>query len=359
MLRGVRAGATAVLLLACNLDDAAVGDVSTFDAPHWYEQPSRVDAPEASDAWTMVLLPDTQDYTRSEPEVLASQVDWILAQRDNLDIRFVAHLGDIVQRDRVIQWEVARAELGRLVGEVPFCLPPGNHDLFQIASRRTSMLDMYFSWPELGHDNERGGALDPNSIWNTYHVVDGAGGPVLVLALEFGPRLSTLAWANGVIEDHPQHTIVVVTHAYLYSDELRYDWRRHGREQGGNPHVYPLDDVSDGEEVWRGLVSRHANIRLVVSGHAMGDGLGRQTSTTLWGTQVHELLSNYQRGVVHRGQARASSGYLRLLHFEDDDRLVDVATYSPWLGTWLNDEDNRFELELSPVRVGGPPRRAH
>lgn len=331
---------------SCRFDQASVGDASIYDAPDWYDNPPRVSE---SDAWTIVVLPDTQDYTESYPEILAHQVDWILAQREVLDIRFVAHLGDIVQRDTPVQWEVAQAQLGRLSGHVPFCLPPGNHDLYGGGERRSSLIDEYFTWSALGESHERGGQFDPASIWNTYHVIDGNGGPWLMLGLEFGPRRAVLEWANDVVAAHPDHAVMMVTHAYLYVDDRRYDWSRFGRVQAGNPHAYALDDVTDGEQMWQGFVSRHRNTRLVVSGHARKQGVGRRTSSAIYGDRVHELLSNYQRGVVHRNQRRGRSGYLRVLHVELDDRRIDVATYSPWRGTWLNDEDNRFVLELDPV----------
>ncbi|MEE9382606.1 MAG: metallophosphoesterase [Nannocystaceae bacterium] len=331
---------------ACSTDPPSIGNDSLYAAPDWYQAASRQQSP---DSWTMVVLPDTQDYTSSRRGILTAQIDWILENRHDLDIRLVAHLGDIVPFDRAEHWDVAHAELGRLAGRVPLALPPGNHDLWGVAQRRSSMIDAYFEPSDLVADGVEVGLFDPNSIWNTYHVLDGNGGPWLVLALEFGPRDEVLKWAGDMIARHRGHAVIVVTHAFLRPNNERYDWRIGGLDQGGNPHAYGLANVNDGEEIWRKLVSPGTDVRLVLSGHALGNGVARRRSRGGRGQTVHQLLSNYQRGVVHRGQSRGRSGYLRLMHFESNDAKVDVATYSPWRRTWLNDEDNRFEIKLDPV----------
>ena len=52
---------------------------------------------------------------------------------------------------------------------------------------------------------------------------------------------------------------ILLTHAYLYSDETRYDWPVRQREQNWNPNGYgvaKLAPVNDGEALWQKLVSR-------------------------------------------------------------------------------------------------------
>ena len=46
---------------------------------------------------------------------------------------------------------------------------------------------------------------------------------VLVISLELYPRPNALAWATGVIANHPSHDVIVVTHAYIYMDGSPYD----------------------------------------------------------------------------------------------------------------------------------------
>jgi hypothetical protein len=309
-----------------------------------------------SNAWSIVVLPDTQDYTESFEDPFESQIDWILDNIDALDIRFVLHEGDIVEFNEVEQWRVAQRQLGRLSGRVPLALSIGNHDMGieEWADVRSSKIDDYFAWEELADKSNRGGRYD-DTIWNSYYYFAGDVTEWLILSLEFGPRSNVLQWADDVIANHPEHDVIVLTHAYLYSDGTRYDWGRKGESQRWNPHSYDLQppeaasesrSVNDGEQMWNQLVSRHPNIRFVLSGHTLNDGVGRLTSTGDAGNEVHQLMANYQHQVVHNGQSRADSGFLRVMEFNEEGGAVQVRTYSPWLDQSLDDPDNLFTLSL-------------
>jgi hypothetical protein len=160
--------------------------------------------------------------------------------------------------------------------------------------------------------------------------------------LEFGPRDAVLEWADEIAKRFASVPAIVVTHAYLYSDNTRYDHLSRP-DQWWNPHRYLSDatpgSVNDGEEIWRKLVSRNDNIRFVLCGHELGDGIGRLTSVRPDGTKVHQLLANYQMG------ARGGAGFLRLMRFIPATHKVEVRTYSPYLKKFKTDPDNQFALE--------------
>ena len=52
----------------------------------------------ASD-FTIIVLPDTQHYSDQFPEIYTSQTQWIAENKDDLNIVFVSHMGDIVQNN--------------------------------------------------------------------------------------------------------------------------------------------------------------------------------------------------------------------------------------------------------------------
>lgn len=306
--------------------------------------------------WSIVVLPDTQDYTESFEAILEAQVDWILENVDELEIRFVVHEGDIVDSNVEEQWEVARDQLGRLSGRVPLALSIGNHDMGveAWADVRTSKIDDYFDWEGVAGETHRGGRYD-DTMWNSYYYLTGEVADWMILSLEFGPRSKILEWADGVIADHPDRKVIILTHAYLYSDGTRYDWAQKGETQRWNPHSYELQpadpfserrSVNDGQEMWDQLVSQHPNVRFVLSGHVLNDGVDRLTSIGNAGNEVHQLLANYQHQVVHQGQSRAETGFLRIMVFDEVSGSVRVRTYSPWLDQTLNDSDNLFSLPL-------------
>ena len=294
-------------------------------------------------------MPDTQYYSARNIDILHAQVDWILDEKDRLNIRMVAHVGDVVDEDTEEQWMNAEAAPSKLAGEVPFFMVAGNHDYASDASPRSSMLGDYFNWNDFGTDTSLGGRFDfEGSQWNSYHYVETNSGPWLLLGLEFAPRGEVVDWARGVIGAHPEHKLIVVTHAYLYSDDTRYDYARFGDAQLWNPYSYGLDadNLHDAEELWQSLLRQSDGLRFVLSGHVLNDGLGRRSSFTDSGNVAHQILANYQDQVTHLDESRAESGYLRIMEFSQSDSRVDIRTYSPWLDASLDDGDNRFALSI-------------
>lgn len=308
------------------------------------------EAPE--ETWTLVALPDTQGYTEEFPEVFQRQTEWIAANKDRLNIRFVAHLGDVTENNIPQEWEVARKAMGTLVeAGVPFCLPTGNHDLRtnkKMEKRRTILND--FFKPSDYRNSEEAGFFQEGELENSWHAISTPAGKFLIVALEFGPRDEVLAWANEVISNHPDHQVLVVTHSYLYHDDTRYDWPVYGEKQKASPHRYAFAKekegaANDGEEMWKKLVSKHPNIRMVLCGHVLGDGTGYLISKGEKGNEVHQLLSNYQKG-VKPDRGYRGGGFLRIIQFLPDGKTVRVKTYSPWYDQWLKDPDQEFEIRL-------------
>ena len=111
---------------ASDPDDAQV-DV-TFHA-----QAHTAGTPGTGDPFTLMLMPDTQNYvsTSANTDIMRQQAQWIVDNRDALNIAFVAHLGDIVGVETAtVQWERASQYLALLdAANVPSAVLPGNHDM--------------------------------------------------------------------------------------------------------------------------------------------------------------------------------------------------------------------------------------
>lgn len=322
-------------------------------------------APDGS--WTLAVLPDTQNLTESHPEVFFRQTEWLAAHRESHRIRFVAHEGDIVNKNVAAQWDTARRAMEVLnTAGLPYALLPGNHDLESQGGRvlsRATLLNEHFNASHY-RASEAVGYFESGRMENSWHEFTAPTGKFLLLALEIAPRDAVLAWANETVAVRPDRTAIVVTHAYLYFDDTRHDWETHGASQKYNPRSYPFaeaGDVNDGEAIWRKFVSRHPNIALVLNGHVLGDGAGRLASPGANGRAVHQLLANYQASVQLAGEPaeppsrpeapprryHGGGGWLRLLQFLPDARTVRVKTYSPWYDRWLTTPDQQFELTLA------------
>ena len=185
---------------------------------------------------------------------------------------------------------------------------------------------------------------------NSFHTFSKNGRDFLVLALEFGPRLDVIRWANEVLAKHAKREAILITHAHIYFDETRYDWKKYGAKQSWNPHGYAMakatnDDVSDGEEVWKNLIAKHENIILTLNGHVLGDGLGRVTTATPAGRDVPQVLVNFQM------KPKGGDGWLRLLEFKADGKSVEVYDYSPTRNECNVSAQNRFSFSLAAVKL--------
>src|SRR5687767_14863303 len=103
-----------------------------------------------ADDFTVIALPDTQYYTCTgggscvaNLGIFAAQTNWIAANRDALDIRFVTELGDCTENGNVTsEFDIADAAFQTIEAAtgaaypdgIPFGVAVGNHDQFPIAT---------------------------------------------------------------------------------------------------------------------------------------------------------------------------------------------------------------------------------
>jgi len=299
--------------------------------------------------FTIAVLPDTQHYSQCYPEQFLAQTRWIASQHKIRNIACVLHLGDLTNLNTPAEWGVARQAMCQLDGLVPYFMTLGNHDYsdFGECRDRTTLFNDYFPVADYRDRPHFGGVYDrePDRLKNSFHFFSAGGRGYLVLCLEFGPRADVVRWANQVVAKHPDLAAILVTHAYTYSDESRYDWKRYQDRQQWNPHTYGVahatnQDVCDGEELWEQLVSRHPNFVMTLNGHVLNDGLAHVSTATPSGRRIPQVLVNFQM------KPNGGDGWLRLLEFRLNGRTVQTYDYSPSLNLCNNSRQNRFAMSI-------------
>ena len=300
-------------------------------------------AAEPGIAFTVVVLPDTQYYSSSHPEIFAAQTRWIVEQKSARNIAVALHVGDIVDgANDPAQWMAASSSLRPMDGLVPYVLVPGNHDS---NANRVGLIDNYFAPTTMRWITN---TMTAGQIENNYTLVDIGPQQWLVLGLEFGPRDAVITWADGVLKAFPTKPAIIVTHAYLYGDGTRYDVAKSGLDpnqpsfQAFIPQSYyytTKEGSNDGEQIWQKLIVPNPNVRLVFCGH--DNGAARLTSLRPDGSRVHQMLSDYQWLDDSGG-----SGFLRVLQFDYGQKQIRVQTYSPYLDQFMTDDANQFTLSL-------------
>jgi hypothetical protein len=304
---------------------------------------------------TLVVLPDTQYYASCASRHFADQTRWVSAQASARRIRGALTLGDLTDHNTPAEWQYIRDGLRLVENDVPVVLVTGNHDLGDdgSANHRKSLLPRYFPEPPGAAKQVLSATLEPGNPENAYYRLKLEQVTIGVLALEWSPRRSTVAWANSMLSRHAKDRVIIATHAYLYNDGTRYDWQKKGPAQEWNPLSYgtakmpPADAGApdapfDGEMLWHELVKQHRGIFLVLSGHVLGSGASTLASRGERGNLVQQVLVNYQ--MLKDG----GLGYLRLLELLPDGKSLRMKSFSPTLGLFATGPDQTGTLTIEP-----------
>jgi len=234
--------------------------------------------PSAADAdgrFSIAIYPDTQTEVFDEIPAQHAVVpttrfrnrsQWIVDNKDNFDLRFMLHTGDVVswEDDESLQHNVASNGLEPLNGVIPYALALGNHDTHAASSaggsardvsqvktyvRITTVFNTFFPVSRFP------GVItyEPGKIDNAYQTFRACGTKWLVLTFELWARKGAIDWAEEVIASHPDYNIIIGTHSYLTNKgEIAQ-----GKGYGEQAPQYLYDN----------LVKKYANIKMVFCGH--------------------------------------------------------------------------------------------
>jgi hypothetical protein len=179
--------------------------------------------------------------------------------------------------------------------KIPYVLCAGNHDT-NLMNRTAALMNQNF--PTTRFAPALQGTFEPNKIENAYYFLPAGGRTWLIVSLEFGARDEALVWADGIFKQNADKPAILLTHAYMYIGQQRYDWIKYpDPKQYWNPHGYNMPGTTnDGEEMYQKLVSKNDNVLMVVSGHATKNegATGLLSTKRANGYYLHEMLSNYQ-----------------------------------------------------------------
>lgn len=220
------------------------------------------------DKFSIAIVPDTQREVKSSSDTRFShRTNWLAANKNRLRLRYVLQVGDLTdwgERDTA-HYDRASAGLDILDNAgICYALCPGNHDTQAVGVgggaydttrtrelvRETPQWNTYFPpsrFPMLR------GTFEPNKSDNCYHEFQAGGQLWLILCLEFLPRFTAVTWARSVVENHPNHNIILLTHMFL--------------DGGGNISTNAEYGESSPQYMFDNLVKLYPNFRFVFAGH--------------------------------------------------------------------------------------------
>lgn len=283
-----------------------------------------------ADYFTIAILPDTQHYTVSYPQIFDQQAQWIVNNAQTQNIVFVCHLGDIVDDYNVTtEWENAQHSMGIIRNaDIPYSVVPGNHDLNGSAGD-TTYYDLYFPYADFTGYSWYGGHYPSDSNSSNYELFSAMQQDFIILNLVCTPHLLSDAtdWANGILTQYNNRKAIVVTHGYIDA-------------QGKYSDIYGTSGI----EIWNNIVKIHPNVIAVFSGHTCPQTYNSDVG--LNGNTVCNLMTDYQH--LDNG----GNGYLRLYKFYPQLNKISAFTYSPYLNQYDNStgtHGGRFDLPLDMV----------
>ena len=343
--------------------------------PALAQEPYRAPALSDPKSWTMVVLPDPQNYVKfAENQPLFDLMTvWVRQNAAKLNIGLVLCTGDLVDQNLnphpdgthgnqtgTQQWEAVSKSFAHLDGQVPYILCTGNHDYgIKNAENRYSQFQRWFPPERNPLTNSLLKAMTANAqgiptLENAcYSFTDPHGQKRLIFSLEFLPRKEVVDWAGKLAADpgYADHTGIVLTHSYLRSSLKN--------NEPIDAESYPLGTQTVGRELWKTLLAPSRNLQLLICGHvADSEGheghVGYREDRNAAGKTVAQMLFNAQRegGGWH---GNGGDGWLRLLEFLPDGHTIVVRTFSPLFAAspatqhlaWRMAPIDSFRIDLS------------
>lgn len=287
-------------------------------------------------AFTIVIIPDTQDYRgrdckatpqSSDPVTnlnLEAQVKWIVENCNEQNIVFVSHVGDIVDKNNLAQWAVAKWHIDQLRGVVPFSLAVGNHDMTRGGNARLfqehfpSSSFSEYPWYLGTYTHTRPEQNVSSNNVNSAQIFSAGGIDFIHLSLECNAPDDVLAWANETLEKHANRQALITTHMDLGVCEEPQNKEGHIHDPKGRMKWIKNHGTrgNTAEQMWDKLFRRHASLRLIFCGDQSRVTALKLTTPADDGHPVTSMLSDYM-----------SLPILRLLRFIPSENRIDVLTY--------------------------------
>lgn len=306
------------------------------------------------DFFSIIILPDTQHYSSSYPEMFYKQMNWIVENKNLLNIQYVVHLGDITNNNKEYAWEVADSSFKILEDAgIPYSIVYGDNDMknssknYYDGIRHTKLLNRYFPVSRFDKPGSwwRGGFFDPEKIDNYYCLAEYKNFKFLIMNLEIAPRSAVLNWADNIIAQNASRKVILVTHDYLDRNGNRLDdlktFGLDGKDENGKLKG------NNAEAVFKKLIKKNSNIVLVLCGHKEGTfekevkiKLSKDSSET---RKVFEILSDFQDERLKGTDEKSGKGLLRVLKLYPGKNEIAISTVSALTG---KSKENEIHLSL-------------
>ncbi|MCX8128480.1 MAG: metallophosphoesterase, partial [Clostridia bacterium] len=241
--------------------------------------------------FTIAIIPDTQNEVTNSAAITGewfkNRTQWLVNNKSTLDLRYVLATGDLAN------WPAHDADQMPIIATglqvlgsagIPYLPALGNHDTAatgvggsaapgdaSVNVRNTTAFNSAVPlsrFPGIV-------TFESNKVENSYRTFEAEGKKWMVLSLELWPRTAAINWAKGVVQNHPDHNVIIQTHSYLNGDG---SINQSNGGYGSNSPQYLYDN----------LVKVYPNIRFVFSGHV--GAAAKREDTGVNGNKIVSIL---------------------------------------------------------------------
>lgn len=299
--------------------------------------------PPPAEGFSIVAMSD------SHMSLVAEMNQWIVKNKERLNIQHVLHLGDVIGIGSIpSNMTYADTSFGILdYSNIPYQICMGNHeyDSYLVVDRAdTGWLTKFPQTRYTSKNWWNGGFYDATHTANHYNIININGMDWLFMCLEFGPRDEVLTWANEILTANSTKKCILSTHCYLYSDNTRVTGEDHANPKSKTYYPDITGTINDGEDIWNNLVKLHDNIILVQSGHIVYPPndvylSAYRSDVSNGGQVVHQTFANWQDAPTDY------RGWLRVITIYPLSNSMKIRTYS--ITQWEKRVDGMNFLNLT------------
>lgn len=281
--------------------------------------------------YNFVLLPDTQNTVKFKKDVMNTAIDELIRTADDLNVKGVIHLGDVVENNNDgTQYDTAKEVFYKLPDAgIRFLVQPGNHDGW--ASGTTNYWNSFGANSKIFAD--RTSWYLTNNGYSSYMLVNAGSYTYLVISLactgsDPGRNNNTAwdasqeSWFKQVLETYPNCPTIVTTHDLQNCSDTQ-------------PSAIKLS--ANGTKLWN-LVKGYDQVFMMVGGHSHGAGI--ETLTNDNGKPVISILTDYQ--FAYNG----GNGLFRYLEFDEKDNKIYYSAYSPYAASLSEEQKTFFDVNF-------------
>ena len=244
------------------------------------------------------------------------------------------------------EWEIVKKATDQLNGKVPYFIIRGNHDDYQIDDYYGKDSTYMAQFADGGFYTETSkssyyyeGEPTITNAWRTFEINDEK---YLFMAIDFEAPVGVINWASEVISAHPNHKVIITTHAYLDPDGTIADKIKDKDSYGDSTGL-------DGRSIRQRLVTKHKNIIMVVSGHAHSSDVFYTWDKGDAGNDILNVLVDAQSWDL----SKTFLGLVGIMHFSEGGKKVQLEYYSPLLNMYRKGNNDIIRLDNAQPSTEG------